>query len=389
MGDASLAAPSGRFRPRAVLIQGDWREGLEIELDEGRISAIRASSRRPDPWVMSPAFTNAHSHLEYRGFEGSIAAREYWPWIRELTRRKSTQTLEEVRRDCHLAAAENRRAGVELIFEHSDRPGATEALRSESIHGRIGYEVITLGRPDTRAKLAEVRARASADAWPDSAAVPHATYTVSPGTLSLLARTEPWLSVHVAESRHEKEFFERGSGPIADLLASLGETPPEVGQGVLRFAESWGLAKRGAQWVHCCELSADEMQRIATLGVNLAHCPRSNENLGCRPAQVRAFLAGGGSAGLGTDSAASAGPPNLFAEMRAALAVSRSLGEPLAPEQVWHMACEMGAKTVGVDRSFEIDRVLPLVRIRTSASSLEELIQAANPEDVLWLSNQT
>src|SRR5215510_4332802 len=131
------------LRPHGVVIDGSLEVGLEILVGDGAIQDIRPHTGIPERWVASVPFVNAHSHLEYRGFQGSFERLDYWPWIREITRRKADQTPAQVEADCQLAARENHASGVAFIGEHSDRPGSAAALSDAGIDGFLFQEVIT------------------------------------------------------------------------------------------------------------------------------------------------------------------------------------------------------------------------------------------------------
>src|SRR4051794_25150175 len=98
------------LRPYGLVIDGRLELGLELLLADGVIQEVRPHTGIPDSFVVSAAFVNAHSHLEYRGLQGKLDAEEYWPWIHQITMAKQGQSLDEVRDDARLAAAENRQS---------------------------------------------------------------------------------------------------------------------------------------------------------------------------------------------------------------------------------------------------------------------------------------
>jgi 5-methylthioadenosine/S-adenosylhomocysteine deaminase len=68
----------------------------------------------------------------------------------------------------------------------------------------------------------------------------------------------------------------------------------------------------------------EEIALLAESGVAVAHCPRSNAQLGCGIAPLRRLLDAGVTVGLGTDSPASAPSFDLFEELRAAVFFARA-----------------------------------------------------------------
>lgn len=373
------------------MVSGELCLGLEIVQVGKRITEIRPHTGIPDPFVVSVPFVNAHSHLEYRGFQGKLDGLEYWNWIRELTRLKATQSAEEVRADCFLAAQENKRTGVGLIGEHSDRPFSGEALASVGISGVIFQEVITLfEHKSPSAKLEEIKKKASENARHFSGRVvlsPHAIYTVDRETLLQLGDSPGPLSVHLAESTFERDFTEKGSGPIASFYEANGVPVESFGLSPTSTAATFGLVRKGVQLVHCCDLSPWDIDFIAGQGASVAHCPRSNVALKCPIAPIGKLVEKGVRVGLGLDSAASSGPVDMFEEMRVALHVSSLNGLPLSGENVWKMAAEMGAETLGFDDwkmrpGYEGNLIAIEVE---NAQTAEDLIREGSPERVRWL----
>jgi len=348
----------GSYRPFAVWIGGRWEQGLEVEFAEGRMVGHRATSQAPDPMWLSPAFVNAHSHLEYRGWQGQLEGLKYWDWLRELTLRKAQETDDTVREWCRVAARENLTAGVGLIVEHSDRPFSGEALREVGIEAKVLQELITFDEaPETAGKWQAVEERRAGQGA--EAITPHATWSVDRDSLSRF-RDQDFVSIHVAESVFEAEFFESHRGPIADFYRRRAKALPRQ-QPILDLLDEVGLLREGVQLVHIGGLKVSEYERLAESGVMIAHCPRSNMNLGCPLPDVRRLLDLGVPVGLGLDSAASSGPIDMLAEIRAMR--TREVEE----EEAWRIATD--ASAVGMAGAS-----LPWMALISPAQTLEELI---------------
>lgn len=356
-----------------MILGGELRLGLEIDLaPDGTITRLGPQTGMPEPLVLSPGFVNAHSHLEYRGLLGFSKEREYGPWIRAITEAKLAQTLDHVAEDARLAAQENWDAGVRLIGEHSDRPVARQAVDAVGLDAVIFQEVITFNEQlDPAAKLADIAQKARAQ---NATPSPHALHTVDDATLRSLTGS---VSVHIAETAAETEFFREGTGPIAAMYERSGFAPRRTGRTVFEEARAVGLVRPGVQFVHGCDLAPSDLALMATEGVFLAHCPRSNQFLNCPPAPIREALDAGVVVGLGLDSVASSGPIDMFAEMRAALAVSHLRGRHVQPEEVWQMATTWGAQSLGrPEWKLQVGSRVPLILIESTATSTEELIES-------------
>ncbi len=374
------------LRPYGVVVGGRLEFGLEVELRNGRVESVRPCTGQTEPYVLSPAFVNAHSHLEYRGLMDRVDGDEYMAWIARLTELKAEQDAAEVERDCRLAAEENRRTGVALVAEHSDRPFAGAALAWAGLDGLVFQEVITLReRDDPMAKLRLVEERAACNrCFRPTTLSPHTPYTVDEATLRRLNEPGRPLSIHVAESVHENALLERGDGPLAKF-AFRPVAPP--GARVVDYLADLGYLRPGVQFVHACDLNAREAERLAEAGVAVAHCPRSNTRLRTPPAPIREYLDAGVKVGLGLDSAASAGPIDMFAEMRGALQTAQGRGRPLSPEEVWAMATTTGAASLGfADWDIVPGSSAPLIEIRVpGAENLGAVIDRGSPDRVEWV----
>lgn len=380
--------------PLAIVVDGRLEHGLEAVVNgAGNLLEVRLSTGSPEPFVLSTAFVNAHSHLEYRGLMGEISETDYVPWISAVTERKRAQSDRQVRDDCLLAAAENRATGVALIAEHSDRPFAGEAMTAHGLEGIIFQELITIaehGDPTEKMEAVTRNLLKNSGAFEGEVHLnPHATWTVDTESLRNIAEAGGKVSIHVAESVYENDLFKNGRGPLARICEGTGIQFPR-GQRVVGYLEDCGLLRKGVQFVHACDLDELEVAQIAAAAVTVAHCPRSNEALNCPRAPVREMLDAGVLVGLGLDSAASSGPIDMFAEMACALRVSRQRGRPVTPEEVWRMATTMGAQSLGVQKWDAVPGTgAPLIKIHVErADDTEDLITRAAPEDVEWLKTE-
>ncbi|MCX7798963.1 MAG: amidohydrolase family protein [Fimbriimonadales bacterium] len=386
MGDRSL------IRPIGVVLEGRLELGVELLLEGRTIAELRPHTGVPEPFVVSPAFVNAHSHLEYRTLLGRVEGGDFWEWIQRLLPQKRRLTEEESLQGAALAARENRASGVAWLVEHSDLPVSVRAMRAAGLSGIVFQETITLREWESPEPLRDrvagiARSHAAAAEGIPVFPSPHSPYTVDPSTLQWFGESGRPVSIHVAESVHERRWLAEGVGPMAELHQGLGHARPEA-QSATQYLARLGLCRPGAQWVHCCDLDDEDVATIARGGAAVAHCPRSNRALGCPAAPIRRLREAGVAVGMGTDSAASAGVPDMFEEMRLALELSRELGEPLTAEDVWTMATTEGARSVGgPDWRIQPGSSVPLIGLNLpDARETEDLVQLGRPEAVFWIS---
>lgn len=384
------------LRPDAVVLPGPTlASGLEVCVSENKIAEVRpwtSSARDEVGCVLSPAFVNAHSHLEYRDLQGAVEWGDYWQWIRRITALKPTRSFEEVLMYAECAAKENLHTGVAAIGETSDWPVSGKAMKDCDLGGRIFQEVITFADQDHPWQKLETviensEVNRSHSGLPVNLAA-HAPYTVSLGVLQRIADKQDFTSIHLAESIHENEFYCYGKGPIADLYRSVGYEFSCGYRSVTEYMNSCGFLSDRTQIVHACDLDDEDIELLSTLKVSVAHCPRSNSNLSCPHAPVSRLRKKGIVVGLGLDSAASSGTIDFFAEMRASREVSLQRREPLTYEDIWQIATSDGAKSIWLDRSWQIepggDPDMILMQF-SGRVDFQNMISSGSPENVIKL----
>lgn len=356
------------------------RDGLIGPVDvtiEGGVIVETAPSTSGGGGIVVPAFTNAHSHLEYATLLGKTTLGDMGDFLNSIIALKKLQTPEEIERSCMIAAEQNVRTGVARIWEHSDRPGSAQAMHAHGLSGIVQKEVMDFFREPFSS--AEAKPFEELDGliqfWG-----PHAPYSIRGETLRWLADTELPLSIHCSESFAEMSLFADGSGGWEQWRLSEGNPPlPAIGVTPVELLREVGFLKRGRQLVHCCAVTDSDIELMARSGISAAHCPRSNKNLNCPIAPVRRMREAGIKVGIGLDSAASSGQIDFFAEMREAISLSRWLGEPLTVDDVWKMACYEGAESMGVNAAHG-----PWMTIR-GCTTLEEALLATPDQVETWM----
>ena len=128
------------------------------------------------------------------------------------------------------------------------------------------------------------------------------------------------MSVHVAESPEEVEFIGRGSGGWPDVLKRLGAWDPDwraPGCSPIAYLDALGFWDERTLAVHAVQAAESDLAILASRGVTLVTCPRSNAWVGAGVPPVEAFYRSGARVAVGTDSLASVEDLNLFAELAA------------------------------------------------------------------------
>lgn len=130
-----------------------------------------------------------------------------------------------------------------------------------------------------------------------------------------LARTnDVHLHTHLAETMDEEKF----------CLEEFGERP-------LAYAEKLDWAGDDVWFAHAVHINPEEVKRMASGGMGVAHCPSSNMRLASGIAPMRRYLRSGVKVGLGVDGSASNDSSHMIAEARMAMLLSR-VGQAVNPQ---------------------------------------------------------
>jgi cytosine/adenosine deaminase-related metal-dependent hydrolase len=125
-------------------------------------------------------------------------------------------------------------------------------------------------------------------------------------TAELAERLDVRLHTHFAENIEDDEFS----------VATFGCRP-------LEYLERTGWCTDRTWVAHCVMPYGDEIERLGTAGVSVAHCPSSNLILSSGIAPVVALRAAGVHVGLGVDGSSSADSGSLWLEARQAMLLAK------------------------------------------------------------------
>ena len=162
------------------------------------------------------------------------------------------------------------------------------------------------------------------------ALAPCSPFSVTPALLresAILAdRHNVGLHTHLAETEEETEFCH----------AKFGSRP-------LDHLEQNGWLNERTWFAHGVHFSVKEMQRIASAGAGIAHCPSSNMLLGSGLCPIDQLRKTGVAIGLGVDGSASNDHSNLMQEMRQAYLLQRMTNPDYSHKEALNLATCGGA----------------------------------------------
>lgn len=330
--------------------------------------------------VLLPGLVACHTHLEYASYGGFGDGLGFGEWLADHLHRKRGLDPAAMLAGATLGAFACVRTGVTAIGDCSFSGDALTAAAAAGLRGIVYLEAFGTGDPGLVVADLERRLDGSvADARLAVGVSPHAPYSVSPDVYRALVaearRRGLRTATHVAESRDELDALVRGEGPIAAAVARMGGEVPRLGEHPLRRLHREGCLGPDVAVIHAVELGQEEMVILAETASPVAHCPRSNAQLGCGAAPVRALLDAGVVVGLGMDSPASALSFDMFEELRCAIWLARSRersATALSPAEALEMATLGSAAVLGLgDRcgSLEAGKAADLTALDLGASA--------------------
>ncbi len=364
--------------------------------------AAGASVQELGSVALLPGLVNAHAHLELSWLAADPPPGGEWvAWVRGLLARREGENAERSQRAAERAVLAVAARGTVAVGDVGNHGWPAAVLARSDLHG-VCFREIYGWDPATERRIEEEEARLAAVVADDDVRnakdrlrvvlTPHAPHTTSPSLLRALARRSALagdpLSIHVAESAAESALLRDGSGPAAELLRQRGiwdGSWSPAGCTPVEYLDRLGVLTPRTLAVHCVHLEQDDLATLATRGVTVVTCPRSNRRLGVGTAPVGRLVAAGIPVSLGTDSLASAPDLDLFAEM----AALRTEHPGISPAQVLRIATLNGAKALGLaDRlgSIEVGKLARLVVVPLESPADDPLeVVSSNPRTVLPL----
>jgi aminodeoxyfutalosine deaminase len=306
-------------REGAVLVREGWIAAVGT-LDEIAQGNPDAELRYLPHRTIVPGAVNAHAHLGFRRGDAPEGG-SFSKWLAGLIERlpeKETWTAEAAR----ASAREAIEAGTTFMAESSPYGECLPQLAESGLAGTVYAEFFPheIGTPEEAVEFIVNKVRELRRGLPervDAQVSVHSPYTVDPESSRLAARRTRelgWrLAIHLSESPEEVEFVERGTGGLSDIFGRnhWGGT----GMSPVRYAEQIELLAPDTIAAHLATgVSEEDIEILSRTGTAAAHCPRSNDALGCGVSPVPRMLERGVRVGMGTDGLWSSPSLNLFEE---------------------------------------------------------------------------
>ncbi|CAN5243820.1 amidohydrolase family protein [soil metagenome] len=301
--------------------------------------------------VVTPGLVNAHHHLlqsAFRTLPGTrgVAMRDWLPTMAAAYARAGVDA-ELASAAASVGVAEGLLSGVTTVADHhltwpsgADTVSIARATAdaARALGGRLVFvRGSARDDPQEAALSAEAIVTAllpdTADGMLQLAVGPAGVHSDSRETFELLGQVA---AKHGLRRRTQSN--EQVDTEIA--LEKYGRRPIDL-------LEEWGWIADDVTLAHLCDVTPDEISRLAAAGVTATHAPGCDLPMGWGIAPVAALRAAGLTVGLGTSGGGSNDAGHLLADARLAMQVAPLVGPPLSAREVLGMATAGSAAGLG------------------------------------------
>jgi 5-methylthioadenosine/S-adenosylhomocysteine deaminase len=271
--------------------------------------------------VVLPGLINMHVHSPMTLLRGYADDMNLHSWLQEHIWPAEQEFVDPtfVTDGTKLAIAEMLRSGTTCFNDMYFYPDeiAKECLQA-GIRASIGVPLIenqAVGTSDIDAYFSqglELHQEWQSERLLSFTFAPHAPYTVSDKTLRRVAAHSRELDLPVHIHLLESAWEIKHSLQHHDMLP-------------LARLQQLGLLNSHLQAVHMTQLSAEDVELLATTDAHVIHCPQSNLKLASGICPLNSLLESGINIALGTDGAASNNDLNLLAEAQTAALLAKGI----------------------------------------------------------------
>lgn len=361
-------------------------------VDNGRIAAcgvyagVRDANPRADviDWrggFILPGFIDTHVHFPQTRIIGAMG-RTLLDWL------EAVALPEEARMADHAYAAETAAQFVRALASH----GTTTAL----VFG-AHFADATAGLFEAAAmsglRIASGLVLSDRLLRPDLHVTPELAYRDSALLIEryhkrgrLLYAVTPRFAYSTTESMLEVCQQLMRDHPDVRLQTHINESPAEIGAlprlfpwapDYLAIYERYGLSSTRSVMAHNIHGTASEMERLATAGTAIAHCPGSNAALGSGCFPLRRHVDAGITCALGTDVGGGLGF-GLLKEGLHAYLMQRLAPDPhmLDAARLLYLSTRAGAEALGLQNDigdFQMGKAADFVHLRPPADSVLDI----------------
>jgi 5-methylthioadenosine/S-adenosylhomocysteine deaminase len=346
--------------------------------------------------VLMPGLINTHGHSAMALLRGYADDYELKTWLGEHIWPIENKLVDYdfVYDGTTLAIAEMICSGTTAIADSYFFPDASaKAYIEQGFRAQIGLPIIHF--PNAWAKSEEehiskglaVRDALKSQKLITPALAPHSPYSVTDSGFDQVRMYSEQLEMPIHLHLHET------AAEIADAMAETGRRP-------IQRMKELGILSPSLQAIHMTQLTQQEIEDLAQMQVNIAHCPISNLKLASGFCPTSNLISQRVNVALGTDSSASNNNLDMFEEMKVAALMAKGVtgdATSLPAHQVIEMATINGARLLGLEEdigSLEPGKCADMISVDLSAlrfqpihNPISDIVYAASGDQVsnVWI----
>ncbi|WP_144764884.1 amidohydrolase family protein [Curtobacterium sp. 9128] len=341
---------------RVLVAPGTERDG-DVVLDDGVPDATTLDA---SGCVVTPGLVNAHHHLlqtAFRTLPGTrgVPMAAWLPTMADAYGRAGHDP-ELYGLAATVGAAEGLLSGVTTIADHhlnwpttasADDTVALAAATADAVRalgGRLAF-VRGSARDDPERAAASAEAIVTGLLHPDAVGGvdPDGRLQVAVGPAGVHSDGEAtFRALGEVAARHGLRRRTQANEQVDTVIAL-----ERYGRRPLDLLEEWGWLAPDVTIAHLCDVTEDEVLRLAAAGVTATHAPGCDVPMGWGVAPVARLAEAGITVGLGTSGGGSNDAGHLLADARLAMQVSALVGPQLPARQVLGMATAGSAVGLG------------------------------------------
>ncbi|MBI5187151.1 MAG: amidohydrolase family protein [Nitrospinae bacterium] len=329
-------------------------------------SIEEASSRFPEAErihhpgkAILPGLVNAHCHLDNGFLKNQITLphdETFFDWIRKVIATQRVIPHDKKKEGMVQGVAQLKESGTVAVGDITHDPFTLSLLREAGLAAVCFHEVVGFlpeEAEDIYRDKRECLAKFGKSPGLTHYISPHAPYSASRELLRKIAEGRERVAFHLAESRDEVEFLQRGNKKMEEILKALGKwdenwKPP--GLSPIRYFHEAGLLHHRAVAVHMVYVAEEDYPILEETKPNICLCPRGNTRLKNGLPPVRAYREMGLNLCLGTDGLGSNEDLSLLNEMR----YLKKCFPDLEDAAIVRMGTVGGAVALGLEERFGV-----------------------------------
>lgn len=367
-----------------ILIKNDRIVKIEKGIDEGNCARVIDATGK----VVMPGLINTHTHIPMSIFRDTLDGYGLQDWLnKKIWPMEENLTREDVYYASLLSFIEMIKSGTTTC---NDQYFMTESIIKAALEMGVRLhctETITDMSGDLEQKLEKLEClikkyHKNKNNIQINVGI-HSLYTCTKNCVKkcveLAKKYNLYVHMHFAENSQELEDIKElhsTNNPI-DLLEE--------------YFQNVNLLL-----AHCVKIQPEEMNKLKSLKVSVAHCPISNLKLGCGIAKITDFFKNDINVSLGTDGQGSGNNLNMFNTMAFAALLQKGINEDatlLPAYEVIKMATINGAKALNCEDeigSIEVGKKADLIIIDLEMVMTEpindvfsSIVYNVNPQNIV------